>query len=262
MTVRRVIPNIIYGPVPSRRFGSSLGINISGPGKYCSYNCIYCFRGFNEGKAEAAALHLPDTGQVAAELDRYMDGHDLNQIQNITIAGNGEPTDNRFLPEIIDYVACIRAEKFPHLKLNILTNGMGFVPRAGTEVPGPDSEAILARIGKVDRLCLKLDSGHPKTWQKISNPGFGIRFNQWLEAVQRIPRPYIQTMLFQGRVDNSTPAEIDLLFECYRLLNPQVVYYLTLNKPPADRRLEPIPDQRMEEIKALTQAKLPKIIVW
>ena len=256
MSDNRTSKTIIYGPVQSRRFGKSLGINISGPGKYCSFNCIYCFRGFNEGSPDSQSACFPDLQQVINELDEYIENNDLNLLDDITIAGNGEPTDNRYLPEIIDYLNDLKIKKFHRLKISILTNGMGFIPTVN-----PNFDTLLSSVNKVDRLCVKLDSGNPKTWNRIANPGNKVGFDVWLEAIRKIKSPFIQTMLINGRIDNTTDEELEKLMDCYKILNPCLVYLITLNKLSADSRIMPVPADKMQRIKKAIAEKVPSSIL-
>ena len=74
-----VCTDIAYGPVHSRRFGISLGLNISGSGKYCSFNCIYCFRGNNDGSPDTAEFraNLPSVEYVLDSLEKWINApHD------------------------------------------------------------------------------------------------------------------------------------------------------------------------------------------
>lgn len=77
MARRLIHSGVIYGPVRSRRFGMSLGINLSGPGKYCSFDCVYCFRGPNGGRPDEPAFRagLPSPQQVIIQLSTRLTGH-------------------------------------------------------------------------------------------------------------------------------------------------------------------------------------------
>jgi wyosine [tRNA(Phe)-imidazoG37] synthetase (radical SAM superfamily) len=103
-------------------------------------------------------------------------------------------------------------------------------------------------LEKVDNPCLKLDSGLQNTWRRLSMPAGCIALEEWMYAAGRMDRPVIQTMLVRGCVDNTTPAELAGLSRAYGRLRPRRVYLLTINKPPADSKLEPVTGSRLREI--------------
>jgi len=242
MSENRIDDSIVYGPVLSRRFGRSLGINISGTEKNCSFNCIYCFRGFNTGSSANASF--PEYKRIVEEIDKYFVNNDMSLFDDITIAGNGEPTDNQALPAVIDYLHDLRKIKQGNIKISILTNGMGFVPTLN-----PNLTTLLASTEKLDRLCVKLDSGNLETWRKINNPSCRVEFDEWFAAINKLRKVYVQTMLVNGRLDNTSIKEIKSLADCYMKLNPYKVYLLTLDKPPADKGLISVPPDKMQRIR-------------
>ncbi len=116
--VQRVLADIIYGPVNSRRFGHSLGINLSGSGKQCSFNCPYCFRGFNQRRTPSQEYvnNLPTIDEVLKELHLHLNQLDKLKIEDWTIAGNAEPTDHPHFPEIVNQMIALRNRKYQHIK--------------------------------------------------------------------------------------------------------------------------------------------------
>ena len=123
----RIIKGVVYGPVTSRRFGLSLGINLSGNGKYCSFNCPYCFRGTNMGRPDENAFlrNLPETETVMAAVKDRLGMEDAVTIKDWTIAGNAEPTDHPEFPIIVEALIALRNSAFPDVNISVLTNGMG-----------------------------------------------------------------------------------------------------------------------------------------
>jgi len=243
--VRRVNESIIYGPVKSRRFGLSLGINLSGKGKYCSFNCPYCFRGLNDGRPDQKEFRedLPTGGQVLKAFNDWLTEKGPEEIQDWTIAGNAEPTDNPEFPFVVEELIRLRDKIFPEVKITVLTNGMGLIPRLN-----PDHYLVRLALEKADQACLKLDSGQPGTWKKIARPFSGVTFSEWFTAVKKLQNPVLQTLFFRGRIDNTTPVELESLKECYSQLNPADFHVLTINKQPADSRLRSVDPDRLKEI--------------
>ena len=252
-SVRRVNENIIYGPVNSRRFGVSLGINLSGKGKYCSFNCPYCFRGFNQGRPDQKEFRedLPTCDQVLTALKSWLKTERHEDIQDWAIAGNAEPTDNPEFPLVVEALIELRTRLKHDVKITVLTNGMGLISHLNA-----DHNHVHLALEQVDRACLKLDSGQPDSWQKIARPFKGVTFSEWLEAVEKVQRPVLQTLFFQGRMDNTIPFELEKLKKCYHYLKPADFHVLTINKQPADSRLKPIEPERLKEIEDILRESI------
>lgn len=248
--VRRINTSIIYGPVKSRRFGNSLGINLIA-GKYCSFNCVYCFRGFNEGSIENNKDSFYSKNEVIEAIDAYGKSNDLNDIDTITIAGNGEPTDYPDLPYIIEYLLKLKNRKRPDIKINLLTNGMGFIPRIN-----PDSDKLIQSIELLDQVDIKIDSAIPETWKKIGKPAYKTEYNEWFDSIKKVKNSVIQTMLMNGRIDNTTEEEIAALIKRYIQLKPVKINVITINKIPADSGIKPVPEEKRNDINRRIQREV------
>ena len=114
---------LVFGPIRSRRLGSSLGINLlPRKGKLCNFDCIYCECGWNkDGRSEEK---LPDAADLEAALEAKL--LDCRQegigIDSITFSGDGEPTLNPFFPEMVDVTIALRDKYFPEAKVSVLSN--------------------------------------------------------------------------------------------------------------------------------------------
>ena len=115
--------DIVFGPIFSRRLGSSLGVNIlPSKGKLCNFDCVYCECGWNrDGIAER---RFPVLVEVEAALEEKMSDAAANGIpvDSITFSGNGEPTMNPDFPEIIEATLRLRDRYFPSAKVSVLSN--------------------------------------------------------------------------------------------------------------------------------------------
>ena len=253
-TDRRLNPGVVYGPVNSRRLGVSLGLNLSGPGKYCSFNCAYCFRGFNEGRPDNPTFleTLPSPERLLDELLAWLTCHPVDKIEDWTVAGNAEPTDHPAFAQIIDSLVCFRNSHYPHIKITVFTNGMGLVPRIN-----PQHKKVLAALGKVDRACLKLDSGRSKTWRRLARPMHGVTLCEWVDAVEELEGLIFQTMLVQGTIDHTTPTELSSLRRLYKRLRPTEVHMLTINKDPAHSGLRPVSQKELIRFANLIDDAVP-----
>jgi wyosine [tRNA(Phe)-imidazoG37] synthetase (radical SAM superfamily) len=239
-SVQQLCADIVYGPVLSRRFGTSLGLNISGQGKYCSFNCIYCFRGKNDGSpAETEFLtNLPSVESVLCSLEDWIK-KSTQTIDDITFAGNAEPTNHPDFPEMVEGVINLRNKYLKDVEVSVLTNGTGLIPRLNKRYM--DVKHVLERV---DNPCLKLD-----TWHIISRPYADISFTEWFDAVQILDSPIIQTILMNGFVDNTTEKELMRLKECYGILKPRKIHVMNINKPTAFSGVYPVEEKEFKKAK-------------
>ena len=109
---------IVFGPIFSRRLGSSLGVNIlPAEGKLCNFDCIYCECGWN--KDGIAQRRFPTLDEVSAALESRMSeaAEGGVRVDSITFSGNGEPTMNPDFPAIIDVTLQLRDRYFPNAKI-------------------------------------------------------------------------------------------------------------------------------------------------
>ena len=104
----------VFGPIFSRRLGTSLGINLlPQKGKICNFDCIYCECGWNrDGRGDTV---LPTADKVRADLEAMLQklSHQGTKVDSITFSGDGEPTLNPAFPTIIDDTLALRAQYAP-----------------------------------------------------------------------------------------------------------------------------------------------------
>ena len=115
--------DIVFGPIVSRRFGISLGINLlSLKNKVCNFNCIYCECGWTDLKS-FSINYIPSSEIIAAVEKEFKQLSNAKiYIDNITFAGNGEPTMHPEFDVIIDSVIKFRSLYFPEKKITVLSN--------------------------------------------------------------------------------------------------------------------------------------------
>src|SRR3989338_8359704 len=156
-----LVDNIVYGPVVSRRYGKSLGINILPPNqKICSFDCLYCQLGWNSSEKNHS-INFHDTESVVTSLQKYFNQSPENKnINSIVLSGNGEPTLNPDFNEIASGLSVVRNQITPEAKLICLTNG--------TTLSSPH---ILKTMSLFDECCVKFDANlktidkpHAKNW--------------------------------------------------------------------------------------------------
>lgn len=237
----------VFGPIHSRRLGSSLGINLSPrDGKICSFDCLYCEAGYNaQGPGTSG---LPRRAEVAALLEQRLqqlsaDGHKLDVI---TFSGNGEPTLNPDFPDIIDDTLRLRDKYYPDVKVSVLTNSTML-----------HRSEVVDALRRVDNAILKLDSANDDTIRVLDRPTSpGFTADKVIAQLADFgPKAVIQTMITRGShedrpIDNSTDAEIDALIEAYKVIRPRSIMIYSLDRPTPETHLQRVPREELDRIAA------------
>lgn len=234
----------IFGPIHSRRLGTSLGVNLSPvDGKICSFDCLYCEAGYNaQGPGKAG---LPPRDAVARLLDlKLRSMHESGErLDVITFSGNGEPTLHPDFAGVIDDTIALRDKYFPEVRISVLCNS--------TQLHRAD---VCEALKRVDNNILKLDSAVEATMRLMDRPGSpAFTVDKVIGQLEGFGRQAIvQTMLTRGThdgvsVDNTTDAEIGALIEAYRRINPREIMLYTIDRPTPERTLTRVP---VEELRA------------
>lgn len=235
----------IFGPIHSRRLGTSLGVNLSPTdGKVCSFDCLYCEAGFNAQGPGASGL--PRREEVARLLEEklrvmHSEGRTLDVI---TFSGNGEPTLHPDFPGILDDTVAMRDKYFPDAKVSVLTNS--------TRADRPEVAAALMRA---DNNILKLDSAIGETLRRLdrpNSPGFTPQ-KVIADLEQFAGTGIIQTMMLRGSydgepIDNTTDEEVQALIEAYRRIRPREIMLYSIDRRTPARELEKIPPEELQAI--------------
>lgn len=218
---------IIFGPVRSRRLGTSLGINLlPSTHKLCNFNCIYCECGWTINP-NAGSAKLPLRLEVYEALDvklAKMKEHGTPP-DVITFAGNGEPTLHPEFPGIIDDCIKLRDMYFPSTKIAVLSNSTT-ISRPGIK------ESLL----KVDQNILKLDSAFDLTVRVHNQPEVNIMIKELVGDLKKFNgQLIIQTMFIRGTsngraVDNTTPEEVNAWLKALEMINPSEVMIYTISR--------------------------------
>ena len=236
---------IVYGPVHSRRMGTSLGVNLLPyDGKLCSFDCIYCECGFN--RDFRTKTKLPDRENVRAALKDKLQSLQMEgaKLDVITFAGNGEPTMHPEFEAIIGDTLQLRDRYFPHTKISVLSNGLHL-----------NKKEVFDAMKKVDNPILKLDSAFDETARRIDRPNAATySVSQQVERYRMFQGDFIlQSMFlrgnFEGRVvDNTTEEEISGWLGLVRALRPREVMIYTIDRETPARELEKAPLEVLHEI--------------
>ena len=221
--------NIAFGPIHSRRLGSSLGINLLPEhGKLCNFDCIYCECGWNrDGLGDRT---MPSPARTAAALEAKLKDC-LSKgihIDSITFSGHGEPTLNPGFPEIIDSTVALRDRYYPNTRVSVLTNA--------TTVTNP---AVFAALCKVDNPIMKLDASSADGVMLVNRPSGHYDIDAVIDGLCKFNGNFIlQTMFLKSpRFDTSSPANLPAWMDIVRKLRPREIMVYTLDRETPEKDL-------------------------
>ncbi|MBR6049386.1 MAG: radical SAM protein [Bacteroidales bacterium] len=232
----------VFGPIFSRRLGSSLGINLlPEKGKICNFDCIYCECGWNrDGRNDTV---LPTAEKVRNDLERMLVrlSAEGTPVDSITFSGDGEPTLNPEFPQIIDDTLRLRNQYYPNAKVSVLSNA--------TRVHVPE---IFAALQRVDNPIMKIDAPTNELAEKINQPAPGYDVQRVVAALEQFGGNFVlQTcMLRSPDFDSSRPEVIAPMLEIVRQLKPWEWMVYTIDRPTPMQGLGKF---TVDEMRALVQ---------
>lgn len=224
---------IIYGPVPSRRLGRSLGINLLPiDHKLCSFNCLYCQYGWTKHVTffPDQQLHeMPSAEAVGTALETAL--RDLRRehktIDSMTICGNGEPTLYPGLAEVIITATTLRQRYQPQARIAILSNS------STVGIP-----TVRAALELLDVKIMKFDAGSEAMFHQLNHPVAPVYMGEIVAGLKQLKDCYLQSCFVQGRVTNADPDSVAMWVERVREIHPLAVQVYSLDREPADKRIE------------------------
>lgn len=205
----------IFGPINSRRFGSSLGIDLSPALKQCNFDCLYC-----ELAPSATTDTQKETVKVSTIISELKE-HLNDKIDVITITANGEPTLYPYLDELIDEINKIKNST----QTLILTNSATLV-----------DEKVFNSLLKLDQVKLSLDAVSESVFKRIDRPHAGIEIKDIVQKVIDFSKAFkgklfIEILFVHGL--NDTQDEIKKLNEVLLKLDVSRIDLGTIDRPPA-----------------------------
>ena len=234
----------VFGPIFSRRLGTSLGINLlPQKGKICNFDCIYCECGWNkDGRNDTV---LPTAAKVRADLENMLEHLRRQEVKvdSITFSGDGEPTLNPEFPQIIDDTLALRDQLAATAKVSVLSNA--------TRVHLPE---VFKALCKVDNPIMKIDAPTNELIARINKPAPGYDIARVVEALKQFKGNFIlQTCMLRSKeydFDSSRPEVLDGWMEIVRQLRPREIMVYTIDRPTPAQGLEKF---TVEEMTALVQ---------
>jgi len=225
----------LFGPVPSRRLGRSLGVDVVPP-KTCSYDCVYC----ESGRTTHLTIKREDfvpPDHVMLQLEDYFQKHP-GGAEVITFSSAGEPTLYRPLGTLLRAIK----KRFPDLPLVVLTNG-SLLWQA----------EVRADLMASDRVVPSLDAATPEVFKKVNAPHPSLELGQVLEGIRGFRRDYrgqfhLEVLMVAGH--NDGPEHLEVLGKEIEALDADQVELNTVVRPPAKADVRGLTESELKAIGA------------
>ena len=222
----------IFGPVPSRRLGISLGVDMV-THKICSLDCVYC----ECGKTTQLTIEQKEYVRfkdVVKELDHYWQ-HNVDP-DYITFSGSGEPTLNSKLGQVIEYIK----KKKPQIKVAVLTNSSLF-----------SDPQVRKALLNADLVVPSLDAVSKKTFARINRPNPVLDVHKVVKGIETFAKEYtgkiwLEVFILPG-INDSRP-DLLLLKEAIERINPELIQLNTLDRPGTMSGIEPASRLELEDV--------------
>ncbi len=219
----------MFGPIVSRRLGSSLGVNLlPSKGKLCNFDCVYCECGWNKDGMNDKVF--PKYEDIEAALEEKMSklAAEGTPVDSITFSGNGEPTVHPDFPKVIDATLRYRDKYFPNARVSVLSNATMI-----------DRPAVAEALMRIDNPILKIDASSDELIMKINRPVGHYKLDEVVEAMMRFNGNFIlQTMFLRSpEFDTAGPAALAAWMDIVRKVRPREIMVYTIDRETPDKSL-------------------------
>jgi len=217
----------VFGPIPSRRLGQSLGIDPI-PLKTCNWNCVYCQLGRSRPMTNERKVYV-DPSPIFAEVKAALEAHAPGEIDWLTFVGSGEPTLNSGLGEMIRGVKAIT-----DIPVAVITNG------ALLYLPEVRQDLLAA-----DAVLPSLDAGSTELYKKINRPHPSVPFDRVIAGLVGFSQAYqgrlwVEIMMVHGV--NDTELSLREIAKVLKQINPDEIHINQPIRPPAETWVQPADD--------------------
>jgi wyosine [tRNA(Phe)-imidazoG37] synthetase (radical SAM superfamily) len=222
----------VYGPVPSRRLGYSLGVDLI-PHKICSFDCIYCQLARTTEKTVARREYVKKD-EVLRQIEPVLSSE--QKLDYISFSGCGEPTLNSAIGDLIREIKS-RTET----PVAVLTNS--------SLLPDPQVREDLL---SADLVLPSLDAAQESTFQKVNRPHSSLTLSEIVTGLARFREEYtgqIWLELMLIKEINDTPGEVRKLKEAISKINPDRIQLNTVIRPPAEELARPLTASELETMR-------------
>jgi wyosine [tRNA(Phe)-imidazoG37] synthetase (radical SAM superfamily) len=224
--------NQIFGPVPSRRLGRSLGVDLV-PFKTCTYDCIYCQLGRTTCKTIERKEWVPLDGVLEKLKEKLSTKPDC-----ITLSGSGEPTLFSRVDELVD-----RIKAMTRVPVAVLTNGSLLW-----------QEDVRNQLMNADLVIPSLDAGDEAMFRLVNRPHEEITFEQMLNGLIDFRRDFrgeYWLEIFVVGAYTAVPGELTKVAKCVDRIRPDRVQLNTVTRPPAEKYAVGVSSERLAELASI-----------
>jgi wyosine [tRNA(Phe)-imidazoG37] synthetase (radical SAM superfamily) len=224
----------LYGPVPSRRLGRSLGIDLV-PHKICTYDCIYCQIGKTTQKTLIRKEYIPVT-EILEEVKRFLK-EETSSIEHLSLSGSGEPTLHSKIESVIGGIKAITS-----IPVAVITNGSLLY-----------EQQVRGSLLQADIILPSLDAASAEAFEKINRPHQGISVDQVIEGMVEFRRVYkgqiwLEILFCKGVNDHQ--SELIAIKKAVDQIQPDLIHLNTVVRPPFEKWAVPLDQKEMEELRA------------
>ena len=225
----------VFGPVPSRRLGMSLGVDIV-PFKTCTFDCVYCQLGVTTKKTIDRDSFVPQD-DVLAEIKEVIDKKTGN-VDFITFSGSGEPTLNAQLGDMIR-----RVKAFTDVPVAVITNGSLLY-----------RDDVRMDLNEADLVVPSLDAITDSTFAKVNRHHEGLNAKMLMDGLRDFTQQFkgqiwLEILIVKGLSDDM--SELKQIADFVRNLRLDKIQLNTIDRPPAEDFASPVTAEEMNEIARL-----------
>jgi len=229
----------VFGPVPSRRLGASLGIDLV-PYKTCSFDCVYCQLGRTTCLTVERRAYI-DAADVLSELEDFISKNEAPDY--LTLSGSGEPTLNSSFGEVIRGI-----KNFSQVPIAVLTNtSLLWRKEVQTDIVGSDL------------VVPSLDAGSQLVFELVNRPHSSLTLDRVVDGLRDFSTSFegdiwLEVMLVSGMNDGED--ELELISDAISEIDPQKVQLNTVIRPPSESYARPISEDKIGEISRMLGAEI------
>ncbi|GMT45949.1 MAG: hypothetical protein IEMM0006_1781 [bacterium] len=233
----------LFGPVPSRRLGMSLGVDLV-PHKVCSLNCVYCECGRTTNLTPERKEYIP-YDEVVKEIAHYLEHNPAPDY--ITFSGSGEPTLNVRIGDVLHFI-----KSNSNVPVAVLTNGTLF-----------SDKAVREELLEADVVLPSLDAAEDRAFRKINRPWNKLNIPEYIKGLIDFRKEYggqiwLEVLIIPGL--NDTPENLQALKEAFLQIQPEKVQLNTLDRPGAVKNIRAATHKELQDIVHFWKLPQVKII--
>ena len=222
----------LFGPVPSRRLGMSLGVDLV-PHKVCSLNCVYCECGRTTNLTIKREEYVP-VNEVITELKHFFEKNPAPDY--ITFSGSGEPTLNSGIGKVLKFIK----SNWNDVPVAVLTNGTLL-----------SDKQVRTELLKADLVLPSLDAASNLTFRKINRASPKIYIEKYIQGIVDFKKEFsgkmsLEVLILPGYNDNT--EDLKLLKKAFTRINPDTIQLNTLDRPGTVENLRPTSKAELQKI--------------